>query len=76
MHHIVTSIQHAPQPLSDDTVVAIISADLPHMSCAQLADLLTNLCFAPPSAITTALVPLARAELARRRIIEEIEALV
>ncbi len=56
------------QPLNDASVIFFISNDIPRMTEAQLAELLTNLFLDGLSVVATALVPLARVELERRRL--------
>ncbi|MGH9175678.1 MAG: hypothetical protein ACRD1H_15030 [Vicinamibacterales bacterium] len=62
-------------PLTDADVIAIVSHDLPQMTVAQLAELLTNIFLDGPSPVGDALAPLARQELARRRFIEMAESI-
>jgi hypothetical protein len=63
-------------PLGTEAVVAIIANDLPQMTEAQLAELLTNLFLDGPSEVADALAPMARLELTRRRFIEHVERIV
>lgn len=60
-------------PLSAEAVVAILANDLPQMTEAQLAELLTNFFLDGPSLVADAIVPLARREIARRRFIAHVE---
>lgn len=61
------------EPLSSEAVIAILANDLPQMTEAQLAELLTTFFIEGPSVVADALVPLARAELSRRRFIAHVE---
>lgn len=63
------------EPLTADAVIAILANDLPQMTEAQLAELLTNLLLDGPSVIADALAPLARLELAKRRFIAHVESI-
>jgi hypothetical protein len=62
-------------PLTDEAVIAILANDLPHMTEAQLAELLTGFFLSGPGPVADALVPLARAELSRRRFIAHVESI-
>jgi hypothetical protein len=64
------------EPLGVEAVTAILANDLPQMTEAQLAELLTNLFLEGPSEIADALAPLARLELSRRRFIDQVERIV
>lgn len=64
------------EPLGDDAVIAILANDLPYMTEAQLAELLTTLFLDGSSVMADALVPLARVELSRRRFIARVERIV
>lgn len=55
------------KPLDDATVISCISNEIPRMTEAQLAELLTNLFLGGPSVIATEIMPQARMELHRRR---------
>jgi hypothetical protein len=61
------------QPLTIATIVAILTGDLPLMTEAQLAAMLTEIFLADPSPIGHVLEPLARAELARRQLVTTAE---
>jgi hypothetical protein len=61
------------EPLSAEAVIAILANDLPQMTEAQLAELLTNFYLDGPSGVADAIVPLARREIARRRFIAQVE---
>ena len=61
------------EPLSAEAVIAILANDLPQMTEAQLAELLTTFFIEGPSVVADALVPLARAEVSRRRFIAQVE---
>lgn len=63
-------------PLCDEAVIAIVANDLPWMTEAQLAELLTNIFLDGPSVVGNALAPLARVELSRRRFIAYVESVV
>jgi hypothetical protein len=63
-------------PLTTDTVIAILANDLPHMTEAQLAELLMNFYLDGSSEVADAIVPLARREIAQRRFIAEVEGIV
>ncbi len=63
-------------PLTDDVVIAILANDLPQMTEAQLAELLTNFFLDGPSVVADAIVPMARSELSRRRFIADVESIV
>ena len=62
-------------PLTDADVIAILAHDLPHMSEAQLAELLTNIFLDGPSVVGDAIAPLARQALARRRFVDMVESI-
>jgi len=64
------------QPLCNEAVIAIVANDMPSMTEAQLAELLTNIFVEGPSVVGDTLAPLARTELARRRFIEMVESIV
>jgi hypothetical protein len=63
-------------PLTAEAVIAILANDLPQMTEAQLAGLLTNFFLDGPSVVADAIVPLARLELSRRRFIAQVERIV
>ena len=63
-------------PLTAEAVIAILANDLPQMTEAQLAELLTNFFLDGPGVVADAIVPLARLELSRRRFIAEVESVV
>jgi hypothetical protein len=63
------------EPLSDEVVIAILTHDLPAVTEAQLAELLTNIFIDGPSVVGEAIAPLARAELSRRRLIAYVESI-
>jgi hypothetical protein len=63
------------QPLTDADVIAIVSHDLPRMTEAELAEMITTIFLDGPSVVGDALAPLARQELKRRRFIEQVEAI-
>ena len=60
-------------PLTAEIVIAILANDLPQMTEAQLAELLTNFFLEGPGVVADAIVPLARLELSRRRFIAQVE---
>ena len=62
-------------PLTDDDVIAILTHDLPLMTEAQLAEVLTNIFLDGPSGVGDSIAPLARAELARRRFFDYVESI-
>ena len=64
------------EPLTSEAVIAILANDLPQMTEAQLAELLTNFFLDGPSAVADAIAPLARRELSRRRFISQVESIV
>ena len=64
------------EPLTDDAVIAILTSDLPHMTEAQLAELLMNIFIDGPSVVGDAIAPLARVELSRRRLNAHVEGIV
>ena len=70
------SVRMFETPLSVEAVIAILANDLPQMTEAQLAELLTNLFLDGPSAVSDALAPMARRELSRRRFINHVESIV
>jgi len=64
------------QPLTEETVIALIASDIPTMTDAQVAALLTEIFLTGPSAINDAIAPIARVELTRRRFINHVESVV
>jgi hypothetical protein len=64
------------EPLTSVAVIAILANDLPQMTEAQLAELLTNFFLDGPSAVADAIAPLARQELSRRRFIAQVESIL
>jgi hypothetical protein len=63
-------------PLTSEAVIAILANDLPHMTEAQLAELLMNFYLDGPSEVADAVVPLARREIAQRRFIAQVEGII
>jgi hypothetical protein len=63
------------EPLTAEVVIAILANDLPQMTEAQLAELLTNFFLEGPGVVADAIVPLARQEIARRRFIAHVESI-
>lgn len=64
------------EPLAAEAVIAILANDLPQMTEAQLAELLTNFFLDGPSVVANEIVPLARREVSRRRFIAHVESIV
>ena len=62
-------------PLTAEAVIAILANDLPHMTEAQLAEMLTNFYLDGPGVVADAIVPLARMEMSRRRFIAQVESI-
>jgi hypothetical protein len=54
------------RPLSAQDAADLVEGDLPHMSDAQIAALLTEIFMTEPSPLGKLLAPRARAELTRR----------
>jgi hypothetical protein len=63
-------------PLTTEAVIAILANDLPHMTEAQLAELMMNFYLDGPSPVADAIVPLARREIAQRRFIAQVEGII
>ena len=63
------------QPLTDEAVTTLIASDIPTMTDAQIAALLTEIFLAGPNAINDAIAPIARVELTRRNFINHVESI-
>ena len=61
------------QPLTDEAVITLIASDIPTMTDAQIASLLTEIFLAGPNAVNDAIAPIARIELTRRHFINHVE---